>query len=270
MGGTPTVPTVSRTAFTLVELLTVIAVLAVLLSLLLPGLSQARQQAQAAACGSNLRQVALANMFYADANRQAYCPGAADFVTTNLHRWHGARDRPSQPFDGSRGPLVPYLGSDMGVRRCPSLRISLADNDPRRFEKNCGGYGYNLAFLGRRLRKRPTGGYRVRTDLVGAQTEWVRRPARTLMFADSGFVSGGLIEYSFAEPPYFPTFGVRADPSIHFRHRNRSANVAWCDGHVDRRRMAFTWSSGLYVGDPEACDVGWFGKDTENTCFDLD
>jgi prepilin-type processing-associated H-X9-DG protein len=112
------------------------------------------------------------------------------------------------------------------------------------------------------------------TDQYGTVSERVRRPGETLMFADSALASpaAGVIEYSFAEPRFHPEYLlllVRPDPSIHFRH-DEHANVAWCDGHVDRRRLSFTWCSGIYQGDPARERVGWFGPDDDNGVFDLD
>ena len=258
-----------RPAFTVIELLVVMSILSLLISILLPGLSRAREQARAVTCGSNLRQIGLANLSYANDNDHYYCPGAADFMTANLHRWHGMRDHPSQPFQGHRGPLAPYLGPEGDIRACPTMRIDLPADDPRRFEKNCGGYGYNLAFIGRQLTKVQPGVYRLESDHLGAKNDRVRRPDQTVMFTDSTFLSGDLIEYSFAEPRFFPTFGSRADPSIHFRHRAK-ANVVWCDGHVDRRAMTFSWSSGFYAGQPQAHHLGWFGEHDDNGYFDLE
>ena len=186
-----------------------------------------------------------------------------------MHRWHGTRDRPSQPFRSHGGPLVPYLGPEGDIRACPSWHTELPGDDPRGFEKNCGGYGYNLAFVGRQLEKLSSGLHRVVTDVIGTQRDRVSRPAETLMFADSAFVSGELIEYSFAEPRFFPTWGTRPDPSIHFRHSGR-ANVVWCDSHVDARTMTFRWTSGLYPGHPRQYDVGWFGQEDDNGYFDMD
>ena len=96
-------------AFTLIELLVVFGLLALLVSILLPSLTSARRQAQAVVCRSNIRQVIIANGYYRDEHDDVYCPGASDFQS-NLERWHGLRDDASEPFESSRGPLVPYLG----------------------------------------------------------------------------------------------------------------------------------------------------------------
>lgn len=248
--------------FTLVELLVVLGVMTLLVSVLLPGLDRAREQAKAAACRSNLRQVVLANAMYAQDSGGVYAPGAADFVE-NLHRWHGTRAKGNEPFDSTHSPLVDYLGPDRAVRACPAFVP-----DAKGFEAGNGGYGYNNVYIGVQTIVNAGGRTRVATDLAGARVHQVKRPADTLMFADTAFVNGRLIEYSFAEPRFFPQFGSRADPSIHFRHI-RTSNVAWCDGHVTPERRTFTWSSGMYEGDPGRYDIGWFGRSDDNAFFDL-
>lgn len=251
-----------KRAFTLIELLTSLGVLALLLGLLLPGLSKARQQAKAAVCGSNLRQLASANAMYALDQGGMYVPGAAEFLR-NLHRWHGSRTAVSKPFDAKSGPLNGYFGEEQRIRSCPTF-----DPTTSGFEVGNGGYGYNNAYIGVVTLSDGKGGARVIDDRRGASLHHVLRPAETIMFTDAAFAEANLIEYSFAEPRFHPQFGARADPSIHFRH-NKTACVAWCDGHVTAERHTFTWSSGFYEGDPAKLNLGWFGAADDNRLFDL-
>ena len=52
--------------FTLIELLVVIAVIAILMAILMPALQRAREQGKRASCLSNLKQLQLAWIMYAD------------------------------------------------------------------------------------------------------------------------------------------------------------------------------------------------------------
>ena len=63
-----TAPRSASRGFTLVELLLVITIITIVLSLILVSLSQLQNRARATACLSNQRQLALANMSYANDN----------------------------------------------------------------------------------------------------------------------------------------------------------------------------------------------------------
>ncbi len=58
----------NRAGFTLIELLVVIAIIAVLMGILMPALNRVREQGRRASCLSNLRQLTLAWIMYADDN----------------------------------------------------------------------------------------------------------------------------------------------------------------------------------------------------------
>ena len=57
-----------KIGFTLIELLVVIAIIALLMAILMPALNRAREQGKRATCLSNLKQLTLAWIMYADDN----------------------------------------------------------------------------------------------------------------------------------------------------------------------------------------------------------
>jgi len=73
--------------FTLIELLVVIAVIALLMGILMPALQKARQQARMIACGSNMRQLILGLVTYAEDNDSRLPPHPSTITArTNYHR----------------------------------------------------------------------------------------------------------------------------------------------------------------------------------------
>lgn len=264
-----------RQAFTLVELLCCCAVIALLMGLLLPALAGAREAGRGAACGSNLRQLAIANDLYAGDNRSCLAPGAPDFLA-NRTRWFGGRTSLTQPFASEGGPLSDYLGGTGGqsVRRCASFTPSASGNA---FERGCGGYGYNNAFVG--VKGRWSGGvFTIDTDRSGACAASFAEPTRVIAFADTALFTGAatmLVEYSFVEPRRWPGDPAqRPDPSMHFRHGAARAGrtpgecaVAWLDGHVRAETRSFNSNSGVYGSSPDDLLLGWSGERDDNSLF---
>jgi len=264
--------------FTLIEILIVISVIALLMAILVPALTAARSRTQGLVCKSNLRQLLIASIGYATENDGFYVPAASDmWDSAGLHRWHGVRNALNEPFDASRGPLVGYL-ADGRVKECPAKVGFVKGRDWNvNFEQGCGGYGYNMTYIGSRIWQYGINGAQAWKDVYARTTcmTEIAGPGETLMFADTAMANDGisLIEYSFAEPPFAVSNGQTVtsfymSPSIHFRHRGR-ANVAWADGHIEPRRMAKLDNNNVYGVDSADMKLGWF-EPINNTPFDLE
>lgn len=266
---------VNVSGFTLIELLVVIGVIAVLLSVVVPSLARAKEQCREVICKSNLRQLALANLGYVSENDSQYVLAAPDIFTgANLRRWHGVREDLNSYFQADKSPLTDYF-ADGQIKRCPT-KVDFRNGDPWDwdFEQGCGGYGYNMTYLGSRVWEN----YTADNCALPTRESEVKSPGATLMFADTAMTkpdSGQpyYLEYSFAEPYYFVVNGKpdaswgQPSPSIHFRH-NGKANVAWSDGHVTAEAIAPESSINAYGIQSYDVLIGWFDP-LDNRLFDL-
>ncbi len=264
-------------AFTLIELVVVIAVIAALCAILMPALTAARSSSRALACKSNLRQLLIAGVGYATENDGFYVPAASDiWDNAGLNRWHGRRNTLDEPFDPLRGPLAGYL-ADGRVKECPA-KVDFVRGEAWKtnFEQGCGGYGYNMTYIGSRIWQNGVHSTQTWKDAYALTTRMteIASPGQTLMFADTAMgtalVARGssltesrgpspdsrfsLIEYSFAEPPFTvysgrPVTEFYMSPSIHFRHGMGTALVA--------RGSSLTESRGPSPESRYRANIGW-------------
>ena len=265
-------------AFSLIELLSLISIIALLLAIIMPALAAARSVSRAVVCKSNLRQILLSNIGYTTDNDGFYVPAASDMWNdAGLRRWHGMRDTLDDPFDPLKGPLVGYL-ADGRVKECPEkVNFMKGRNWNTNFEQGCGGYGYNMSYIGSRLWSNGINSLQAWKDAYATTTRVteIDTPSQTLMFTDTAMANDDiyLIEYSFAEPPFTvyngnTITGFYMSPSIHFRHRNH-ANIGWADGHTGQSGMATSCLKNIYGIDSADMKLGWF-EPVNNTQFDLE
>lgn len=123
--------------FTLIELLVVISILGILTSTLLPSLSKARLKGQSAVCKSNLKQMYIGQLIYADDNGDRVMATEYGAEWIDARTWRDLDTSDWNNFhDGTQGFLEPYLGPEESqVYRCPA---NTYDQDSRFYNAHKG------------------------------------------------------------------------------------------------------------------------------------
>ena len=220
-----------RRGFTLIELLVVISIIALLVSILLPALGKAREQSRAAICATNLRQLGIIWMMYADANDDDLYvyPGGGypqlwwAYVIDHENGSIGVLSCPSMYrhgwFDDYADPAFDYPGDYRGGSRIGSSAASLGWAEI--------GYGYNMAM------------HKGRNQLSS-----IRTPARVGLQAETGSFywwnylgSGGELGYWFADRHRTGEYQVVSNDITTISPG--AGQVLFLDGHVDWERTPY-------------------------------
>lgn len=151
----------SDKGFTLIELLVVIAIIALLLSVLMPSLNKAKETARRTMCNSDIKQIGLAELLYANDYAGRITPGI-DRVTQN----------------GFMTKLMGYGIDTEDVFLCPSEKFR-AKNAWGDYQ---GHYGINYDLAGdvEFYQGKP----RWTLTSPGFKLSAARRPSDLIMFAD--------------------------------------------------------------------------------------
>lgn len=239
--------------FTLIELLVVIAIIAILAAMLLPSLGRARQMALSTQCINNLKQMATANMMYAN-DYGVFCPiKQTNANDEGRYIWYygtaGTAMTGSSYNLTSGGFLHTYLGENNESTMCP---VWIGQSDLKNYSEadTLGGIGYARVSFSSTISSTDTAISNGRTS-PGS----VGSASNLLMFGDTamGTTPTGTGIWVAKGQGMIDKYGT-----THFRH-NGKANIAWCDGHV---------SSVGYVKDADMVldesEVGAFCEDDRN------
>ena len=277
-------------AFTLVELLVVIGIIALLVSILLPSLNKAREAAQSTQCLSNLRQINMAMLMFAQ-NNKGHLPqvgtasktGKESFdingASTDVNvLWFGgwyAGSADTGKFYPPAALLDRYWGT-ADVGGCPTATATIIDYSRPGYGPIA--YSYNSIYARHKswVAGAAAGADPSLRNGLGVKISRIRNAPEKALIWDSirlngtalqrtawGYPTTGIVNFT---PPATPTH----DPSLHGRH-NRKGNVGFVDGHAEsvEPKIWDTYNGGQDVALLKKFNIGDIDRDNDQTTNEM-
>jgi prepilin-type processing-associated H-X9-DG protein len=232
-------------AFTLLELLVVIAVLVILAGLLLPNLVRAKESAKSINCLSNLRQLQLGWLMYADDYRGLLAPnnwiaieGASiqDFAKNSWCLGDARTDTTTSNIQ--QGLLFPYNNST-AIYHCPSDISTIVDAAGKPLgQLRTRSYNMSQSVNAYGWMTNPLAGIPAPVDAMQPCFQSLSSitnptPSRLFVFIDEN--EGTLEDDQFGYPCPGIGFGECWWDMPSNRH-NQGANLSFADGHTEHWR----------------------------------
>ncbi len=243
-------PRSGASGFTLIELLVVIAIIAVLASMLLPALARSKEKAKSIKCMSNVKQMALSYLLYADDHND-------DVVT--LYLFQTAPTNSLYPGSVTWWPdlLRPYL-QGTNVLGCPTVLGGV--------KATAGGPGGLGVALGH-------------PELSAWSTDWrpklasIKNPVKKLPFVDSGLLANARdkdpdnwVEVKNQQSLYWrvPTNAgyYNDDPQRPVGRHLKRCIAGFAEGHAESLKVSkigLQFFPGRTLNDKSASGPAWLG-----------
>jgi len=230
-------PLSEATAFTLIELLVVIAIIAILAAMLLPSLSKAKNRAKEISCLSQLKELQLCWMMYADDNNQIIPPNGKS--SESAANWvPGLMSNASDATNTAllaQGVLYPYNKST-GIYKCPAdININPQSGvvTVRSYSMNCYMNGSDVGNSHDGLTS-----YVVNTKLTQIRSP---NPSAAFVFLDES--PNTIDDGQFGLSPAGQNNTVNTWLNYPTSRHNDAAGFSFADGHAED----FKWLGGLLM-----------------------